>query len=75
MSEATPPPTGAPPPPRKRPSGLALRLGTLSQALHMLRANDRRWLLPMMVLLLLLGMILSGLQAIQYLAPFIYAIF
>lgn len=74
------PPAPAPPaapraPAPRRASSLGMRLGTIGQIFRMQRSGGRRWLLPMMVLLAALGLVLSGLQAIQYLAPFIYAIF
>lgn len=58
-----------------QPSGLLLRLGVLGDLLRMLSAGRRWWLIPMMVLLFLLGLALAGLQAVQYLSPFIYAVF
>ena len=60
---------------KKAPSGVMLRLGTLGQILRMLKRNKRWWLLPMMAILGVLGLVLSGLTAIEYIAPFIYAIF
>lgn len=59
----------------KKKGGLAMRMGTISQIFSMTKSNERPWLMPMMVLLALLGLVLSGLQAIEYVAPFIYAIF
>jgi hypothetical protein len=41
----------------------------------MLSRSGRWWLMPMMAVLVLLGLALVGLQAIQYVAPFIYAVF
>ena len=61
--------------PAKPPSGLAMRLGTIGQIFRMTRSGKRWWLTPMMVVLVVLGLVLSGLQAIEYVAPFIYAIF
>lgn len=52
-----------------------LRLGTLGELVRMLRRHQRLWLVPMMLVLGLLGLALSGLQAVQVVAPFIYAIF
>ena len=61
-----------------RPSrfqGLALRLGTMGSFFRLLQRSKRWWLMPMVTLLLLLGLALSGLQAVEYVAPFIYAVF
>jgi hypothetical protein len=52
-----------------------MRLGTLGELVRMLRRHRRAWLVPMMVVLGLLGLALSGLQAFQYVAPFLYAVF
>jgi hypothetical protein len=57
------------------PSGLGLRLGVLRDLYRMLSRSGRWWLMPMMAVLVLLGLALVGLQAIQYVAPFIYAVF
>jgi hypothetical protein len=54
---------------------LTLRLSVLGDLTRMLRRSGRWWLLPMMVGLVLLGLALTGLQAVHYLSPFIYAVF
>ena len=54
---------------------LTLRLGLLRDLTRMLRRSGRWWLLPMMVMLVLFGLALTGLQAVHYLSPFIYAVF
>jgi hypothetical protein len=59
----------------KIPSDIAIRLGTVSQMFKMLGRTRRWWMAPMLVILALLGLALSGLQAVQYVAPFIYAVF
>jgi hypothetical protein len=59
----------------KTPSNIAIRLGTVKQIFAMLGRTRRWWMAPMLVILVLLGLALSGLQAVQYVAPFIYAVF
>ena len=59
----------------KTPSNIAIRLGTVKQIFGMLGRTRRWWMAPMLVILVLLGLALSGLQAVQYVAPFIYAVF
>jgi hypothetical protein len=41
----------------------------------MLRRNGRWWAIPAVMLVVLLGLVLAGLQAIPYVAPFIYTVF
>lgn len=53
----------------------SLRLSTLRELLQMLSRHKRYWMIPMVVVFGLLGLVLSGLQAIEYVAPFIYAVF
>ena len=60
---------------KTRPSSLAIRFGTISQIFQMLGRTRRWWMVPMLVILVLVGLALSGLQAVQYVAPFIYAVF
>lgn len=54
---------------------MAIRMGTIRQIFKMLARTKRWWMVPMLVILVLLGLALSGLQAVQYVAPFIYAVF
>jgi hypothetical protein len=54
---------------------MAIRMGTIRQIFSMLGKTRRWWMAPMLVILVLLGLALSGLQAVQYVAPFIYAVF
>ncbi len=54
---------------------MAIRMGTIRQIFSMLSKTRRWWMAPMLVILVLLGLALSGLQAVQYVAPFIYAVF
>ena len=56
-------------------SQMALRLGTLGQIVSMLGRGHRWWLIPLVMVLGLVGLALAGLQAVQYVAPFIYAVF
>ena len=60
---------------KKQPSNLALSFGTIRQIFQMLGRTRRWWMAPMLVILVLVGLALSGLQAVQYVAPFIYAVF
>jgi len=55
--------------------GIPLRLRTMVELLGMLRASKRWWLMPMFLILTTLGLALVGLQAIPYVAPFIYSLF
>ena len=58
-----------------KPSNMAIRMGTIRQVFKMLARSKRWWMVPMITILVLLGLALSGLQAVQYVAPFIYAVF
>ena len=60
---------------KNSPSNLAIRMGTVRQIFQMLKRTRRWWMIPMLVIMVLLGLALSGLQAVQYVAPFIYAVF
>ena len=60
---------------KNSPSNMAIRLGTVRQIFTMLKRTRRWWMVPMLVIMVLLGLALSGLQAVQYVAPFIYAVF
>ena len=60
---------------QEQPSNMAIRMGTIGQIFKMLGRTRRWWMVPMLVVLVLLGLALSGLQAVQYVAPFIYAVF
>lgn len=51
---------------------VGMRLGTLGQLLRLVGGGRRRWMLPMVLILGLLGLVLAGLQAVQYVAPFVY---
>ena len=41
---------------------------------RMLGASKRWWLAPLLIVLVVLGLALAGLQAVSYLSPFIYAV-
>ena len=60
---------------KNSPSNFAIRMGTVRQIFTMLKRTRRWWMIPMLVIMVLLGLALSGLQAVQYVAPFIYAVF
>ena len=60
---------------KNSPSNFAIRMGTVRQIFMMLKRTRRWWMIPMLVIMVLLGLALSGLQAVQYVAPFIYAVF
>ena len=49
-----------------------LRMGTIGELLALLVRGERRWMLPLVLVLVLLGLGLSFLQALEYFAPFIY---
>lgn len=50
------------------------RLRVFGDLVSMLRRSRRWWLLPLLTVLLVLGLALAGLQAVQVVAPFIYAV-
>lgn len=54
---------------------LASRLHTTRALTRLLIQNGRWWLLPMVAVLLLSGTVLVLVQAIEYVAPFVYTIF
>jgi len=60
---------------KDKPSNMSIRMGTIGQVFKMLSRSKRWWMIPMLSILVLLGLALSGLQAVQYVAPFIYAVF
>jgi hypothetical protein len=51
-----------------------VRLGVFGELWRMAARSKRWWLVPMMVVLVVLGLVLTGLQAVPYLSPFIYAV-
>ncbi len=64
-----------PNPPMTTSQAWALRLGTLGELGRTLLRTGRWWAIPMVVVLGLLAVVLTGLQAMPYVAPFIYAVF
>ena len=57
-----------------RMQSLAMRLSVFRDVYRMVGRSKRWWLLPMLVLLVVFGLALAGLQAVEYLSPFIYAV-
>jgi hypothetical protein len=52
-----------------------MKLATVSELTRLLLRNGRWWLLPMVAVLLLTTTLLVVVQAIEYVAPFVYTIF
>jgi len=52
-----------------------LRFGTIGELMVMLARGGRWWMLPMVSVLTVVGLLLVFLQSVQYVAPFIYAVF
>ena len=50
------------------------RLQVFGDLLSMLRRSKRWWLLPLLGVMVVLGLALVGLQSVQVLSPFIYAV-
>jgi hypothetical protein len=50
-------------------------MGTIGQLLRMLSVHGHWWAIPAFALLIVLGLVLVGLHAIPYVAPFIYTVF
>lgn len=50
------------------------RLRVIGQIWAAFGRSGRWWMLPMVTLLLILGLVLAGLSAVHYVAPFIYAV-
>mgnify|MGYP001205287318 CR=1 FL=1 len=53
----------------------ALGLATLRDLFAMLAATGRWWLVPMVVVLLGAAALLVVVQAVEYVAPFVYTVF
>ncbi len=51
------------------------RFRTVGELFQMLRGSGRWWAVPVFTIIILLSLVLAGLQAIPYVAPFIYTIF
>ena len=52
-----------------------MRLGILGELLQLFARGDRKWMLPLGLVLGLLGLILVVLQSLEYIAPFVYMAF
>ena len=52
-----------------------MKLSTVSELAQLLLLNGRWWLLPMVAVLLATTVLLVVVQAIEYVAPFVYTIF
>ena len=50
------------------------RLGVVAGVFRSFSRSGRWWMMPMLAVLLLLGIVLAGLSAVHYVAPFIYAV-
>lgn len=65
--------------PRPRRTGVTARtrmnLGTLAELAALLWQSGRWWLLPMTIVLGASALILLVVQAVEYVAPFVYTIF
>lgn len=55
-------------------SAIIGRFRVVAAVFRRFSGSGRWWMLPMLGVLLLLGMVLAGLSAVQYVAPFIYAV-
>ena len=53
---------------------LSLRFQVFRDLMRMLSRTRRWWLAPLLLILTLFGLALTGLQAVEYLSPFIYAV-
>ena len=53
---------------------LSLRFSVFRQFYSMLGRTKRWWLAPLLAILTIFGLALTGLQAVEYLSPFIYAV-
>jgi len=54
---------------------IATPLGALQELASLLIKNGRWWLVPMVGVMILLAAILVVVQALEYVAPFVYTIF
>lgn len=51
------------------------RLVVFRDFYRLMGRSGRWWLMPLVMFLTTLGLVFAGLQAVQYVAPFIYAVF
>jgi len=59
---------------RTMTSSLSERFRTVAELFRMLSANGRWWAMPFFAIIIVLSLVLGLLQAIPYVAPFIYTI-
>jgi fatty acid desaturase len=75
---SSPQPATEPSSPRPRAARrlerLLLRFGTVGQLLMLFARGGRWWMLPLIAILAVLAVAMVGLQSVQVLAPFIYAV-
>jgi hypothetical protein len=60
---------------KSKPSGIAMRLGTIGQLFKSLGTHQRWFLMPLVVVLAVAGLVLSGMTAVEFIVPFIYVVF
>ena len=53
----------------------ALNIGVVAELLTFFGSNKRWWLLPMSVVLAAAAVLLLIVQAVEYVAPFVYTVF
>lgn len=51
------------------------RMETVGELFALLVANGRWWMVPMVIVLMGAALLLAVVQAIEYVAPFVYSIF
>ena len=61
--------------PHSRFELLLMRLGILGELMLLFARGDRKWMLPLGLVLGILGLVLVVLQSIEYIAPFVYMAF
>lgn len=59
----------------RRRSRTVLRFGIAAELVRVLWRGGRWWLLPMLVVLGVAGLLLAAVQAVEYVAPFVYTVF
>ena len=57
-----------------RTSMMTDRFRTIGELLRMLQTNGRWWAVPLFAVIVCLSLVLVALQAIPYVAPFIYSV-
>lgn len=61
--------------PRSRTSIWVDRFGVIGELFQLFARGERKWLLPLGILLASIGLLLVFLQSIEYIAPFVYMAF